>query len=83
MFEEDTYFKSASGALLYLCRHTRPHISQAVMVITRNMAKLEPKAMVNLKRVLRCTEVQAGRFDLGLTYTSAEGKGFSGLGLVV
>ncbi|CAB1114048.1 unnamed protein product [Ectocarpus sp. CCAP 1310/34] len=51
--EDTTYFRSATGSLLYLSRCTRPDITHSVMVLTRCMAKPGPRAMQKLKRVLR------------------------------
>ena len=39
--EDTTYFRSATGSLLYLSRCTRPDITHSVMVLTRSMAKLK------------------------------------------
>ncbi|CAM9400329.1 unnamed protein product [Ascophyllum nodosum] len=52
--EETTYFRSATGSVLYLSRCTRPDITRSVMVPTRSMSKPGPKAMSKLKGVLRC-----------------------------
>ena len=51
--EETTYFRSATGSVLYLSRCTRPDITRSVMVPTRSMSKPGPKAMSKLKGVLR------------------------------
>ena len=64
--ENTTLFKCATGSLLYLSRCTRPDITHAVMVLTRSMSKPGPRAMINLKRVLRYLK---GRTSIGLTYS--------------
>ncbi|CAB1118547.1 unnamed protein product [Ectocarpus sp. CCAP 1310/34] len=50
--EDTTYFRSATGSLLYLSRCTRPDITHSMMVLTRSIAKPGPRAMQKLKGVL-------------------------------
>ncbi len=64
--EDTSYFRSATGSLLYLSRGSRPDITHSVMVLTKSMAKPGPKAMAKLKRVLRYLK---GTTNIGITYT--------------
>ena len=64
--EDIKFFRSAPGSLLYLSRCTRPDITHSVMVLTRSMSKPGPRAMSNLKRVLRYLK---GTVSIGITYS--------------
>ena len=52
--ELTTYFRAATGSLLYLSRCTRPDLCHSVMVLTRCMSVPGKRALMKLKRVLRC-----------------------------
>ena len=51
--EDTTYFRSATGSLLYLSRCTKPDITHSVMVLTRSISKPGPRATSKLKGVPR------------------------------
>ena len=70
--EDTSYFRSATGALLYISRCTRPDITHTVLTLTRSMAKPGPRAMANLKRALRYLR---GTTSLGITYTEDSDQG--------
>ena len=96
--EDTTFFRSVTGSLLYLSRCTRPNTTHSVMVLTRSMSKPGPRAMSNLKRVLRYL---TGTVSIGITYsedaengdqltayvdsdhTGDQDKGYSTIGVVL
>ncbi|CAB1111435.1 unnamed protein product [Ectocarpus sp. CCAP 1310/34] len=63
--EQTTMFRSATGSVLYISRGSRPDISHSVLVLTKSMAKLGPKALAKLKRLMRYLK---GTTSLGITY---------------
>ena len=96
--EDTKFFSSATGSLLYLSKCTRLDITHSVMVLTRSMSKPGPRAMSNLKRVLRYL---TGTVSIGITYsedaengdqltadvdsdhTGDQDKGYSTIGVVL
>ncbi|CAM9504230.1 unnamed protein product [Sphacelaria rigidula] len=63
--ENTTYFRAATGSLLYLSRCTRSYITFAVTILSRGMSSPGKRVMTKLKRVLRYPQ---GITELRITY---------------
>ncbi|CAB1106814.1 unnamed protein product [Ectocarpus sp. CCAP 1310/34] len=70
--DETTMFLSATGLALYICRRSRPDVSHAILVLTKSMAKLGPKAWAWLKRLMWYLK---GTASLGKTYSEDASNG--------
>ena len=70
--EDTTFFRSATGSLLYLIRGTRPDITHSVMVLAKSMSEPGPRVITKLKRVLRCLK---GTVSIGSTYSKDDDDG--------
>lgn len=68
--EDATSSRSATGALRYLSRGTRPDKTSSVLVLARSMSKLRPKALVRPKRATRYLKRTVNR---GVRYSSDVG----------
>ena len=64
--DRTTYFRAATGSLLYLSRCARPDLALIpVMILSRSMSSPGKRAMMRLKRVLRYLR---GTTNLNITY---------------